>query len=293
MSTGIETNVDAKTPRHHETSSPMDPEVHAVMEELAEHPTLGIVRLDYDYPAAVGDVDNPETYRYPVIYRAVPGLTFQMAQSGKLTSEVAAEFDDAIRWLDKEAGVSAITGDCGFMFWFQDRARMMTSVPVFLSALQQLPAITSALDRAKEQVIVLAANVKSLGPMQNLIESMIGGMVEQDMHYIYVGCEDVEHFGPEVEQGLKVDTEKAEAGILRRCEEALQMYPRARAFLFECTELPPYSDAVRATTGLPVFDAITNCDFVMTSFFDNERFGRQSWYKPWDGKQASYFLDST
>lgn len=42
----------------------------------------------------------------------------------------------------------------------------------------------------------------------------------------------------------------------------------------ECTELPPYSDAVRHATGLPVFDAITNCDFFISAFQDNERFGK-------------------
>ena len=39
--------------------------------------------------------------------------------------------------------------------------------------------------------------------------------------------------------------------------------PRVRAILMECTELPPYSDAVRAATGLPVYDAITACNFFL------------------------------
>jgi len=30
-----------------------------------------------------------------------------------------------------------------------------------------------------------------------------------------------------------------------------------RAFVFECTNLPPYSDAVKKATGLPVFDTVT------------------------------------
>ena len=38
-------------------------------------------------------------------------------------------------------------------------------------------------------------------------------------------------------------------------------YPDAprniRAILLECTELPPYADALRYHTGLPVWDAIT------------------------------------
>lgn len=258
-----------------------------VFETLADHPSLGILRLDYDYPAAPGDIDCPDSYGYPVVFRVVPGLTFQMAQSGKLTDQVAEAFDDAILWLANEQKVSAITGDCGFMMWFQDRARFLTTTPVFLSALIQLPMIASALCKDEEKIIVMTANVRSLLPMQDLIER-VAGVSKEKMHFVYVGCEDIQHFGYEVENGLQVDVAKAEPGIIDRAKAAQLMYPTARGFLMECTELPPYSDAVRAATGLPVFDAITNCDFVLQAFLDNERFGRGAWYKKWDGRQKDY-----
>ena len=38
-------------------------------------------------------------------------------------------------------------------------------------------------------------------------------------------------------------------------------HPTLRAVLLECTELPPYADAIREATGLAVFDAITLVDF--------------------------------
>ena len=39
-----------------------------------------------------------------------------------MTQEVEEEFIEAVEWLDKK-GVSAITGDCGFMMYFQKLAR--------------------------------------------------------------------------------------------------------------------------------------------------------------------------
>ena len=32
-------------------------------------PLLGILRLDYNYPAAPGDIDHPDSFNYDVIYR--------------------------------------------------------------------------------------------------------------------------------------------------------------------------------------------------------------------------------
>jgi len=91
-----------------------------------------------------------------------------------------------------------------------------------------------------------------------------------------------------VAYGEKVDTAFVEPGIVAKAKWAVKQYPKARAFLLECTELPPYSDAIREATRLPVFDAITNADFFINSFRDNERFGLDDWQMAWDGMQDKY-----
>ena len=65
-----------------------------------------------------------------------------------------------------------------------------------------------------------------------------------------------------------------------------------KGFLFECTELPPYSDAVRAATGLPVWDAVTNCDYFINGFRDNARFGASDWQPKFAGEQEKYVFGS-
>jgi len=57
---------------------------------------LGVIRLDYEYPPAPGDIDHPDSYEYKVHYRMIPGFTFEMCQSGKMTPEVEREFIKAI-----------------------------------------------------------------------------------------------------------------------------------------------------------------------------------------------------
>ena len=81
--------------------------------------SLGVVRLDYDYEAAPGDIDHPGSYAYDVYYRAVPGLSFEMCQhavpvTGKpLPPEVMERFVEAIKYLDEEKNVSGSTRSRG------------------------------------------------------------------------------------------------------------------------------------------------------------------------------------
>ena len=88
-----------------------------------------------------------------------------------MSIEVEDEFVDAVKWLNSQA-VTAITGDCGFMMYFQELATHYTKVPVFMSTLIQLPFVTSAFG-PKDQIAVFTANITSLKPMQPLIENMM------------------------------------------------------------------------------------------------------------------------
>ena len=110
----------------------------------------------------------------------------------------------------------------------------------------------------------MTANGETLKPMNDLIRDECG-IDTQQQRYHYIGCEDVDGFEA-VAVGGKVDTQKVEPGIVKKALESIKKFPKTRAILMECTELPPYSDAVRHATGLPVFDAITNCDFFINTY---------------------------
>merc|ERR1712232_52415 len=249
-----------------------------------QSPILGIVRLDYNYPPAPGDIDCPGSYDYDVLYRAVPGLTFEMAQSGKMTYEVEKEFNVAIKWLEKK-GASGVTGDCGFMMAFQCIARQTATVPVFMSSMVQSPIISVAFDKY-DKIMILTANSETLKPQKDTLLSHCGFDVNDDRYKIF-GCQDVPGFDA-VAKGEKVDVEKVTPGIVKMTQKILKEIPSIRAILLECTELPPYSDALRQHTGLPVFDAITCADFYISATKDNPRFGMNEWQLPWDGEQDDY-----
>ena len=52
--------------------------------------------------------------------------------------------------------------------------------------------------------------------------------------------------------------------------------------------MPPYADALRAGTGLPVWDAITNADVFISARKDNARFGLNEWQSGWKGAVNEY-----
>jgi len=251
--------------------------------------SLGVIRLDYDYEPAVGDIDHSGSFEYDVFYRVVPGFTFEMVQSGKMTPEVEKDFIEAIQYFEK-IGVTGITGDCGFMMYFQALARQHTKKPVFMSSLAQLPSITCTFSKT-ELIAIFSANGEHLTPMRELIKDECGVDAE-DKRFVIVGCEDVPGFEA-VAAGTPVDIEKVMPGIVKRAQETLEQNPDVRAFFFECTQLPPFSDSVRAATGLPVFDAITSCNSFIAGFNDNPRFGINGWQDGWDGVQDKYVFGQT
>jgi len=253
---------------------------------------MGIIRLDYDYPPALGDIDHSGSFDFDVFYKVVPGLTFELCQSGKdlKGTEVGERFVESVQWFfenKNEKNVKVITGDCGFMMYYQMYARAIagTDCPVVMSSICQLKSISCAFNNDQEIIIMTANGANLMKMAKHIIDEYKVDL--HDRNYHIVGCEHVDGFEA-VANGTAVDTAKVEKGLVKLVKEKLKEFPKVVAFLFECTELPAYSDAVRAETGLPVYDAITCCSAIMKGYLDNKRFGRNEWQQNWDKKQDDY-----
>ena len=248
------------------------------------NPTLGILRLDYDYPAAPGDIDYPGTFNYKVLYRVIPGLTFEMCQNGNLTRQVINNCKNAVEFLN-DNNVCGITGDCGFMVNIQDIVVKYTEKPVFLSSLIQIPSIVNTFYK-NEKIAIFTANSETLTPVMSKLEKK-WNQIKNRNRLIIVGCQDVPGFQA-VAEGKKVNVEKVTPGIVKKAKQLVAKDKNIRCILLECTELPPYADSLRKELNLPVYDAITNCDSFMSGFLDNKKFGDNDWQDEWDGIQEEY-----
>ncbi|HIH77964.1 MAG TPA: aspartate/glutamate racemase family protein, partial [Halobacteria archaeon] len=147
---------------------------------------IGIILLDMSFtPFIPGDVANATTYSFPVRFKKVDGLTVERMFS-KDISFLNRVIDAGKELVD--AGVRAITGDCGFMALFQEEVAKQLDVPVFLSSLLQLPFLVRIIGEGRK-VGVITANSKILD--DDLLRSV--GIVNTDSIYIK-GLEDKENF---------------------------------------------------------------------------------------------------
>ena len=167
----------------------------------------------------------------------------------------------------------------------------MTHKPVIMSTLCALPSITCAYAK-HERIAIFTASGESLHPMRQLLWDECG-IDPEDKRFVIVGCQDVPGFET-VALGERVDVRECMWNIVKLAQDVVAEHAGTdspiRAIVFECTELPPYSDAVRAATKLPVFDAITTCNSFVNSTRNNARFGvaDAEWHVSWDRKHDDY-----
>ncbi len=220
---------------------------------------VGILLLENFAPLIPGDTANATTYRYPVRFERVPGLSVERIFRHDRSLYPAVR--DAARALKRE-GVRAVTGDCGFMAVYQRELAEELGLPVFLSSLLQIPFISLIIGR-EDSIGVITADSQALS---SELLSWAGVNGELQGRLRIAGLEGSPHFRKAVieEQGV-LDTEGVEAEVVQQAVRLQKEHPGMKAVLLECSMLPPYGAAVQAALGLPVFDYVTMIDYVWSA----------------------------
>lgn len=221
---------------------------------------IGVLMLDSKFPRILGDVGNAKTWNYPVLYKKVEKATPNKVVLN-LSIEDILPFIESAKELEKE-GVKAITTSCGFLSLFQKELSEELNVPVFTSALIMLPIISKMI--GKKKVLVLTANSDSL--TKDHIHSVCGLLT--DVNYKVVGTQNKPNFTHfTVQNWDSVDVDLCRNEIIDTISDELVADSSYGAILFECTNMPPYSNIVREKFGLPVFDFVSLMNFVHFSIF--------------------------
>ena len=144
-------------------------------------------------------------------------------------------------------------------------------MPCFISAVLQCPLL-AAIFAKDEQFLVLTANGPALAAVLPKLLSLCHVAKEDHPRFLVDGCESLPGFEA-VAQAKQVDVAKVQPHVVALVKRRVQANPRIRAVLLECTELPPYADAIRHETGLLVLDVITLIDYFHAAVSPNPYFG--------------------
>jgi hypothetical protein len=180
--------------------------------------------------------------RQRVVQGAWPGTIVQSA-AGLRAAGVAPAFVRAVQVLEAE-GARAITTSCGFLVLLQDELQGAVQVPVITSSLLQLPGLLAR----QPKVGVLTISAAALGAEHlfaaGVPANRLGDVVVQ-------GVEPAGEFVTAILGNRDtMDLEAASRDVVDAAMALKRREPSLQAVVLECTNMPPYRQAVEAATGL-------------------------------------------
>jgi len=221
---------------------------------------IGILLIDCSTPFIPGDVGNATTYPFPVLYRTVPDVTLT-----RLIDEADKSLTDNIIRTAKELemhGVRAISSDCGYMIHFQSVVAEAVSVPVIMSSLIQLPMLERTISKDKRIGLICAKKSRMTEDML-----LAAGLQDSGRVVIY-GMEHSAPFrNPILEEKPLLDASLIAADMVNTATSMIEEHPEIGPILLECSNMPPYAQAVQRATGRPVFDFTTLIGIFETASF--------------------------
>lgn len=202
---------------------------------------LGVLMLDTRFPRLPGDIGHAGSFEFPVRYAVVSDAT-----PSRVVRERAAGLLDpfvAAAWRLVDQGAAAITTSCGFLVLFQDELQRALPVPVWSSSLLKLPELRAPGVLTVDALALAAQHLKAAGADPSV---PVVGLAD--------GCY-LQH--TLLADGATLDPARAAADTVAAAQVLVARHPGVHEIVFECTNLPPYADAVVRATGRPVHTIVS------------------------------------
>jgi hypothetical protein len=201
---------------------------------------LGILMLDTRFPRIEGDIGNPASFDFPVIFRTMKGIG---------SADAVAAHPDRPRVLaalgaNAEAlaaqGAVGLSTSCGFLALYQKE----------LEALSPVPVATSALLLIKTLVGKTVASAENLTPAHFAAVDAPGDTPVAGLPA------DGAFAATFLRNGLTLDRDAVEREAIAAGRALVAKHPAVDTVVLECTNLPPYKTALQKALGVPVFDVL-------------------------------------
>lgn len=203
--------------------------------------TLGVLMLDTRFPRIPGDIGHPSTFDFPVLHCIVGGASPRRVIHDR-DPALLQPFIDAGRAL-VAGGATALTTSCGFLVLFQRELQAALDVPVWTSSLLQLDGLADAGVVTVEAKSLRAEHLEAAGaPVDTPIEGLSPGCAFQRTL---------------LDDAVTLDVDEARTSTVAAALRLVERCPALSTIVLECTNMPPYAEAVRAATGRTVLDITT------------------------------------
>lgn len=223
-------------------------------------PTVGIIQLPANIPMLPGDMGNPTTFDYPVLYELLEDVDPFWVLAAEPHPIVMEKCIEACKKLANQ-GVKTIIGNCGFFANYQPEVSksLDPGVQFFNGSLMQVPMLLTSVG-ANKKVGILTASAELLIPSPALKNS---GVSEKDMdRIVIVGNENGEQMKLITGETGSFNPKKMEKELVALATKMMQDHPDIGAVVLECTEFPPYAHAIQDAIRRNVWDFVTLTNFM-------------------------------
>ncbi|WP_370208811.1 aspartate/glutamate racemase family protein [Pararhodobacter marinus] len=208
-------------------------------------PLVGVLLLDTRFARPPGDIGNARSFGGRVLYETVGGAGIDRVLRGDPQDPALADSFAAARDRLVARGARLVTTSCGLLVFHQERLARDCPGPFTASALWQIRlgqrqhgmvAVMGLLDGS-----ITAAHLRAAGAEADLPV----GALPADAHLLDVLRAN--------DPGRRIDPARAEADLIAAARTLLDRAPETRALVLECTNLPPYQQALSEALDLPVY----------------------------------------
>jgi aspartate/glutamate racemase len=200
----------------------------------------------------INTIYNKHTFSFSVVYKKVEGASISKVVKERDTGLIEP-FVQAAKELEEE-GIRAITTSCGFLALFQKEIQQQLTVPFYSSSLLQIPMASIT---AGEPIGIVTASESSL------TTAHLSGVNAHHQHVIIKGMDNMPKFsGAIVQEKIELNEAAVKEEMKQITSELISSHPGLKAIILECTNMPPYRDAIREVTNLPIFDITTLVNYV-------------------------------
>jgi len=221
---------------------------------------VGILQLPANIPMLPGDMGNPTTFNFPVLYELIEEIDPFWVLADKPHPVVMEKVIAACKRLTMQ-GVTTIIGNCGFFANYQPEVAVSLDpgVQFFNGSLMQVPMLLNSVGSNKK-VGVLTANKELLMPSPAFKNV---GVSDEDMKRVVVyGNENGTEMKRITEETGKFSPKALEQELVALATKMITEHPDVGALVLECTEFPPYAHAIQNAIRRNVWDFVTMTNFM-------------------------------